>query len=278
MSQLTIEVQTITPDTAKQLLSKNIDNNHKVKDKLVRKYVTDILSGNWDTVSDSLKIDKNDNLIDGQHRLLAIIEANKPVDLAVSRGYEPKAAQFLDIGAKRTVSDIARLQGIQITPKVSSVLRNVIAAGLSSSDFLTKVSLTEQDLIDLYHTIQPELNYALELRQYGKVAKTAAMAVLTRVALYYDVVKNPNTTEAKRLAEAKNVLITGVTSEVNNPLICARDYIMTQKALGREAITTMMQYVDYALFLYMSGEGRKRILLPKSYVTSHPLDLDGLYI
>ena len=277
MSQLTIEVQTITPDTAKQLLSKNIDTNRKLKPNLVRKYVTDILSGKWE-ISDSLKIDKNDNLIDGQHRLHAIIQANKPVDLAVSRGYEPKAAQYLDIGAKRTVSDIARLQGVQLSPKVSAILRNIVAAGLTNSDFQTKVSLTEQDIIDLYHTIQPELNYALELRQYGKVAKTAAMSVLTRVALYYDVVNSPDTNEAKRLAEAKNVLISGVTSEANNPLICARDYIMTQKALGREAISTMMQYVDYALFLYMTGEGRKRILLPKNYITSHPLELDGLYI
>jgi hypothetical protein len=278
MSQLTIEVQTITPDTAKELLLKNIDNNRKLKPKLVQKYVSDILSGNWNTISDSLKIDKNDNLIDGQHRLHAIIEANKPVELSISRGYDTKAAQFLDIGAKRTVSDIARLQGIQLTPKISSMLRNVVAAGLTTSDFMVKVSLTEQDLIDLYQTIEQEVKYALELRQNSKVAKTAAMAVLTRVALYYDVVNNPSTDEANRLAEAKNVLITGVTSEVNNPLICARDYIMTQKALGREAITQMMQYVDYALFLYMNGEGRKRILLPKSYVTSHPVEIDALYI
>ncbi|HET8687537.1 MAG TPA: hypothetical protein VFM18_12870, partial [Methanosarcina sp.] len=160
---LTIETKTITPELAEVLLENNISNNRKLKEKLVKKYVQDILSDNW-CISDALKFDKNGNLIDGQHRLHAVIAANKAVKFAIVRNYEPEAAQVLDIGCKRTASDIAALQGKNISPKIFTVLRNLIMSGSETANSTVQQVTTEHDLIALYELVHNEIDYALELR------------------------------------------------------------------------------------------------------------------
>jgi hypothetical protein len=270
-----LEQHTITPEIAAKLLEKNISNNRNIKASVVDKYYQDMSSGNW-KLSDALKFDTKGNLIDGQHRLHAIIKFNRPVDFLVLKNYDTESAQYLDIGAKRTVKDIADLQGKKdFTVLTGSVLRNVLI--LSTDSFIVhRVKFTEQQILDVYDHLIEEVKYAFELRQNSKVAKTAALGVFVCAANYYDVINNPNTEKAKRLAQAKDVMITGITDDFNNPLIPMRDFIMTTALNSRENINRAMKTVDYALHLYMTGVGRKRIVLPKEYEIKHKVSFLSL--
>ncbi len=266
--QHVLEQRTITPELAAKLLEKNISNNRNIKASVVEKYYQDMSSGNW-KLSDALKFDKHGNLIDGQHRLHAIIKFNRPVDFLVVENYDTESAQYLDIGSKRTVKDIADLQGkTDFTVLTGSVLRNVLI--LSTGCFIARsAKFTEQQILDAYDQLRKEVDYAFELRQNTKVAKTATLSVFVCAANYYDVINNPDSEKAQRLAQAKEVMITGITDDYNNPLIPMRDFIMTTPLNSRENINRAMKIVDYALHLYMTGVGRKRIVLPKEYEIKH---------
>jgi hypothetical protein len=266
--QHVLEQRTITPELAVKLLEKNISNNRNIKASVVEKYYQDMSSGNW-KLSDALKFDKEGNLIDGQHRLHAIIKFNRPVDFLVVENYDTESAQYLDIGSKRTVKDIADLQGkTDFTVLTGSVLRNVLI--LSTECFVARsAKFTEQQILDVYDQLRKEVEYAFELRQNTKVAKTAALGVFVCAANYYDVINNSDSEKAQRLAQAKEVMITGITDDYNNPLIPMRDFIMTTALNSRENINRAMKTVDYALHLYMTGVGRKRIVLPKEYEIKH---------
>jgi len=69
---------TITPSIAKGYLENN-QNNRRVKDTKVKLYAREMMAGRWkEGTAEFIKISKAGNVLDGQHRLLAIIMANKP--------------------------------------------------------------------------------------------------------------------------------------------------------------------------------------------------------
>lgn len=105
-----LRVERIGPDRARELLEKN-RKNRTVRPQRVEQIARDITNGEWRLTGDSIKLNGDGTLLDGQHRLLAIIKAGVPVELAVARGVEMRAMKTIDTGAPRTLTDILRLEG-----------------------------------------------------------------------------------------------------------------------------------------------------------------------
>lgn len=103
----TLEI--IDVNRAKKYLSRNI-NNRPLRASLVRQYARDMKNGAWQTWGyDPIAFDKDGNLLNGQHRLSAIIIANVPVIMRVARDV-PTETVF-DLGAKRSISDMLAMNG-----------------------------------------------------------------------------------------------------------------------------------------------------------------------
>ena len=77
------------------------------------------ISNNGDTI----KIDKKGLLIDGQHRLKAIIIHAKPLTLWVAQNVEKRSIMVIDIGRRRSPGDTLSLQGEKDCNVLASVLR-----------------------------------------------------------------------------------------------------------------------------------------------------------
>ena len=74
------EIKLITPKMARKLLETN-NNNLWLNVATVSNFVDIIKSGQW--IATTVTISKN-GVLDGQHRLMAIIKAGIPVDMRVS--------------------------------------------------------------------------------------------------------------------------------------------------------------------------------------------------
>lgn len=109
-NKITAGFEVITPEDAKRMLEHNI-NNRPIKEKTVQMYASDMIHGDWDEESpgNSLVFDSEGNLQDGQHRLLAVIRANRPIKFFVIRGVAPKP-HIYDMGVKRSSRDILTMQ------------------------------------------------------------------------------------------------------------------------------------------------------------------------
>lgn len=99
------EVVTITPELAKNWLTLNI-NNRPVRKSKLNQYVKDIRNGNFFTTNQSIGFFEDGTLADGQHRLLAIVEAGLPVNSLVVWGLTKDSAPHIDTGGARTGSDV----------------------------------------------------------------------------------------------------------------------------------------------------------------------------
>lgn len=79
----------ITPRIAKTMLSHNT-GNRPLRKAVVQRYATDMENGDWQDNGDPIRFDTNGRLIDGQHRLEAVILSDTPIDAWVLRGLKPE--------------------------------------------------------------------------------------------------------------------------------------------------------------------------------------------
>lgn len=105
------KVERITPDLARIYLDK-MGENRTVSPPKVNAYADDMRSGNWFLNGEGIKFNDLGVLVDGQHRLLAIIRANKSVEMVVVRGID-SSVELFDKGRPRTTSDTLRIGGME---------------------------------------------------------------------------------------------------------------------------------------------------------------------
>jgi hypothetical protein len=104
-------IESITPKAAEQLLSTMVKNRELSQLKVVE-YAIAMDEGRWSLNGETIKIDKQGRLFDGQNRLNACILANKPFRTYVARGIEDaNAFSTVDVGKNRTGGDIFGIAG-----------------------------------------------------------------------------------------------------------------------------------------------------------------------
>ena len=111
---MTMRVQTITPQTAKEWLENNMNNNRKINHSRVAAYARTMASGEWNLTHQGIAFDEFGMLIDGQHRLMAIVRANVAVEMVVTTGVRHKNGELLniDVGYRRTDANLLQISGI----------------------------------------------------------------------------------------------------------------------------------------------------------------------
>lgn len=104
MTTIKTTVTDVTPDYAKSLLSKNT-KNRPISDRIVKRYAAMMKKGDWHFNGETVIISENGTLLDGQHRLSAIISSNTTHKMIVVTGVSQDSFTTIDIGNKRTPAD-----------------------------------------------------------------------------------------------------------------------------------------------------------------------------
>lgn len=110
---LSFKAETITPQQASDLLERSsiTFKNRNVTPSFVKRYIQDMKSGNWHAdTGETLKIDIKGRVIDGQHRLQAIVQADIDQRMWVCRGIETEMFQYIDQGKTRDLKDIMTVE------------------------------------------------------------------------------------------------------------------------------------------------------------------------
>lgn len=126
MSEPTVEMEEITPERAQELLDRNKRNRH-IRGSIVEQYARDMTNGNWYNVGDTIKISVDGDLLDGQHRLRAIILSETTQKMMVVSGLEPETQNVMDSGARRTLADALNFSGYHNVTTLAAVARFGIA-------------------------------------------------------------------------------------------------------------------------------------------------------
>ena len=118
-------VREVTPKLAEELLSRN-GINRKLDDHTVDFYCEQMKSGNWMLTGEAIKIDKTGRLIDGQHRLKAVIKYGKGVEFLIIYGIDYNTFSVLDSGKNRTAADVFYIENIPNSTNKAAIIRNYL--------------------------------------------------------------------------------------------------------------------------------------------------------
>lgn len=113
---------TVTPANAANWLQRN-NINRPVKRRQVAKYARDMANGDWQYTGDAIKFAPDGELVDGQHRLMAVVLSNVPIDTEVLYDIPREAQDVMDAGAGRTASDMLALRGMSHATTVGAAAK-----------------------------------------------------------------------------------------------------------------------------------------------------------
>ncbi len=143
----------ISPAYANELLEKNTTNRKPNKDFVFR-YANDMKENRWNEgTADTIKIANDGTIIDGQHRLMAVVMSKKPIYFLVAKGVEKSVMSVIDTGKSRNATDVFAINQIDNYNKIPSIisLYESIKMGHSYSTSTSKRSLTNDVLLTLYN-------------------------------------------------------------------------------------------------------------------------------
>jgi hypothetical protein len=123
-------VETIDPSLAELLLKGNL-RNRSLSKATVAAMVRDMISGRWILTHQGIALDSEGRLIDGQHRLTAVVLSGATVQMVVTYNADPTSFPVIDRNRTRSIGDMLGLahQGVRSPTAVVAVLRLIDRLG-----------------------------------------------------------------------------------------------------------------------------------------------------
>lgn len=140
-----IELVDVTPELAEFWLTQN-QSNRNIRRDIWKAYARDMAAGAWKLTAEPVKISPAGKLLDGQHRLHAIVNSGATVQMFVAYDVPEDAQAAMDSGSKRTASDALALRGDSQTSLVAATAR--IALGVAySPDSIGRYTATHAEIM-----------------------------------------------------------------------------------------------------------------------------------
>lgn len=231
---------TISPDRAAELLEHNT-LNRPLSESHVHRIAGQIISGKWCLNGDSIKVAKGGDVLDGQHRLWAIVESKKSVETVLVTGIEREAFSTIDtIRRSRSGGDTLALNGVERN-------RNQTATALQwllrwqrkvIEDWRSPTNRIENSDVEAAFEKHPKMVHAVErasaCRRLGNVGILAF--------LYYIFASRDHDLAERMLNTLENPAGVGV----NDPFYRLRAYFTSDHHENKDALYTIAMAIKAA--------------------------------
>lgn len=257
----TVQILDVTPQMAEDFLSRN-PNNRSLRSRVINSYARDMASGSWVLNGETVKIASSGQLLDGQHRLSAVVQAGTTVPMIVVGNIAPEVMATVDAGAKRTYADALKLQGEENTSVLAAVTRRAV---LWSGGYRSKTgSMTPTSL---------EMNEFLAGNRRLRTSAEVAVKIASRTLLPASIIglchwlfSDLDADEAgwflSRMADGD-----GLAAE--DPIAALRNRVVKMRVGGgRVNETEALALVVMAWNARRAGETRSKLQLPRGGLTS----------
>ena len=179
-----INDQIVTPAIAAEWLKLNTANR-PMSAKIVDNYSKEMTSGNrLGSGADAVVFAINGTLLNGQHRLAAIVKSGISIEVAVRTGADPQSFVGMDQGKRRLAADHSALNGIRHRSTVASALRFLAAhdSGAFKTCGSSEPDLPPRDVVACFERYPEMESNAVMCRHYKLLRTGAAIGAFTLCA------------------------------------------------------------------------------------------------
>lgn len=235
----------VTPEMAEEWLGKNT-HNRNVRAVAVASYARDMAAGNWHLTGEPIKFGPDGALLDGQHRLLAVIKAGVPVEMFVAKGITADSQRVMDTGAKRTSSDMLKLDGYANPVQVAAAARYAMTYR-SGTDSRNQTTTPTHSEIGAFVTANPDLASAVAAAMYYR--KTIDLPVSVTSVAWWLLVR----VDAEACENFFASIATNATKGAGDP----RSTLITRLASARRQGERLQQPAQLSMLLRVWNAWRK---------------------
>lgn len=241
----------LTPAIATRLLERNV-HNRKLSEKVIQKYVSEIRAGEWRLTPGGIGFNDRGELVDGQHRLHAIVRSQTTVPMLITLGLPAASQEKVDRQRRRTLFDALFLAGMAVQRQeveiATCLTRRIIRSesGAVPTDHLVKQTL---------ECHAPHIQAVIEcLKGTSKSARGISQAsFLAAATLYHEI-------DAEKCAEFLDGVRTGVMLPEDHPAMRLRRFLIGETSVrnmprGGANQSFIFRRAVYAMQAHL--EGRK---------------------
>lgn len=256
-----IEVIDVTPKMAADWLEKNAGFQRKARQTIVDRYVRDMINGKWTLTHQGIAFDCKGRLIDGQHRLLAVVKADTAVKMVVVRDAPATAFDHVDLGYGRTTSDVLKAQGEGWITNEHIAIARFMECGTDTKAVVTNRSPFElREMVDAHRNAIEFVFQNMERRVRGVTIAPVLAAI--GVSYYAEM-------DRVRLADFVRLLVSGIAQdpERDSTVIKLREWLRdTSGQASSTARNEAFLKTQRVIKAYMSGEKLSKLYTPSECV------------
>lgn len=155
----------ITPQLAEEMLKGN-EGNRPISRGHVDGLARDMIAGRWRFDGSTLKVSPSGRLLDGQHRLLAVVQSKRTIEFLVVYNVADDAMENIDRNRVRSIGDLLRINlGIQYATWIAAIVRT-IARIETGYDATSGPRMTYGETQELYERFKTEIDWCIEAVGY----------------------------------------------------------------------------------------------------------------
>lgn len=257
----------VTPELATKYLSSN-QGNRKLSERQINFYYKQMISGDWGTTGDTIKISSEGRLLDGQHRLHAVVRYDKPVEMFIAEGIDPALFPMIDTGKPRTASDVLSSNGVGRPTNMASAAKYIMLYDNSQLNRKhNKDVAPSHKRILQFISENPDLEGVVET-VIGVHKKFKAIPVALLATLYW-------ITSRKNYAKAHEFLTqygSGIGLNDDSPVRLLRERLI-KDSLQRKKLSQRDRAALYIMCwnLFITGKTQSHLTLSKNYSFPKPI-------
>lgn len=181
-----VDIELITPEIAKAFLLKNTANR-SLRPMAVSEYAAEMKTGGWVLGCDAIGFDRNGTLINGQHRLNALIKSGLSAEFIVARNLPDKSIDALDIGKRRMLHERLTIAGNKLNARQTNICSLLITPWSSNYFVRVKTSIQREMLVAVYKEYKEAIDQASSMVSKINGCELAAAVYLANHASYSEV-------------------------------------------------------------------------------------------
>lgn len=260
----------VTPDMASKWLERDkpMHHNRPISESLVAKYADDMKNGRWKEHHQGIAFGPDDEILDGQHRLWAIMESGTTQSMLVTLNMSLEAQRTVDDHKKRSVGDVMAIEmgSTYIVSTVHIATGNRMMHGnqhLQPPSRSTSMSYLTQHFAAIDFAVQ-----SFGGKKMRGVTRAPVIAPMARAWYSY-----PH----ERIVEFAKVLVTGVYQDRQKDMaaLLLRDYLIklvTQNKRIQASAELVYMKAERALYAFLTNQPIGRLIEAGSEL--FPIDSD----